>query len=185
MIKRRSTLSLILTGIHSLAQHIHQLNINPEQYRPRQCCHCGWAVLWCHGSYSRYPDRSPCAERKLNPVSISRFRCARRECRRSCSVLPECIAPRRWYLWSVQQAMLILLLTGNLCVEHSHPHVRTVWRWWARLKERFDIQRFHLCGQDAFLGQYTTVAAFWQACFLRRSLSKAMLIIHQQGACIP
>ncbi len=178
-------MAVILAGIHSLTQHLQQLNSNPEAYRPKHCPHCGCAGLWCHGYYLRLPDRENSGPDSLNPIPILRFFCPQAVCRRSCSVLPECIAPRRWYLWSVQQAMLLLLFTGRLSDELQRPHVRTVWRWWARLKERFDTHRFCLCSRNALLGQYATVRAFWQACFELMPFSSALLVVYRYDEAIP
>jgi len=178
-------MAIILAGICSLVQHIQQLNSNPEAYRPERCPHCGCSRLWCHGCYQRHPERESSRAHALNPILIPRFLCSQRRCRKSCSVLPECIPPRRLYLWSVQQAMLLLLLSGRLPDEQATPHVRTVWRWWARLKARFDIHRFYLCSHSSLLGQYASVQTFWRACFARMSFLSAMFFIHQHDEVIP
>ena len=104
-------MAIILAGIHSLTQHLQQLNSNPEAYRPKRCPHCGHAGVWSHGHYLRLPDRENSGPDSLNPIPILRFFCPQAGCRRSCSALPECIPPRRWYLWSVQQAMLLFLIS--------------------------------------------------------------------------
>ena len=178
-------MTFILAGIDSLAQHINQINFHPEAYRPTCCPHCTSATLWSHGCYQRNADRENSGSDSLNPIPILRFICAHSECGKTCSVLPECIAPRRHYLWSIQQAVLLLLLTGKLDAEQDRPHVRTVWRWWARLKACFDLHRYHLVDHDSRFGQYTSVADFWLFCLLHGSLSKAMLAFHQRGVCVP
>ena len=38
-------------------------------------------------------------------------------CRRTCSRLPLCIAPRRWYDWALQQVVLQNLFDGNALVK--------------------------------------------------------------------
>ena len=90
----------IVAGITTLEQHLEVLSSQPETYRPRCCPHCGLKILWQHGRYSRKADRR-ITRPLLDPVPICRYRCA--GCRRTCSRLPECIAPRRWYHWLVQQ----------------------------------------------------------------------------------
>jgi len=176
-------MAVILAGVYSLTQHQKLFNTNPEIYRPPHCPSCGCSRMWCHGGYTRKADRE--GDVDFNPILIPRFLCTQRACRKSCSVLPECISPRRWYSWSIQQAMLLLLLSGPLADEQVNPHVRTVWRWWERLKAGFDIHRFYLCSHFALLGQYGSVSTFWLACFARMPLSSAMLIIHQGGEDIP
>lgn len=178
-------MALIVAGISSLAQHLQQLNTNPEAYRPERCPYCGCITLWGHGCYYRHPDRTNNSRNTLNPIPILRFICARHECGKTSSVLPECIAPRRWYMWSVQQAMLVLLLTDKLVTEQTYPYPRTVWRWWTRLKDCFDIHRYHLANWDSHLGQYASAMIFWAAIFLQRPLSKVMLILNQQGVVVP
>ena len=97
----------IVNAIATLQAHLEKWAHTPQDYRPKQCPHCGLAGLWGHGHYDRKADRDPGT---LNPIPIPRFFC--RGCRRTCSRLPSCIAPRRWYLWSVQQAVLLCLLSG-------------------------------------------------------------------------
>ncbi len=101
----------ILPGMDTLAQHLEQLQQTPESYRPEFCPHCGKQGLWVHGTYSRKCDREGRGEVCLNPVPIPRFYC--HDCLHTCSVLPECIAPRRWYPWSVQQLAIVLYLAGT------------------------------------------------------------------------
>ncbi len=158
-------------------------NSNPEAYRPKRCPHCDRAGLWCHGYYTRKADRENGGT--FNPTPIARFLCPWQACRRSCSVLPECIPPRRWYLWSVQQTMLLLLFTDRLSDELLKPHVRTVWRWWARLKGRFNTHRFCLCNRVALLGQYASVQTFWQACFALMAFSSALFAVYRHDEDIP
>ncbi len=176
-------MALILAGIYSLAQHLQQLDSNPEAYRPERCPHCGCAGMWCHGCYTRKVDREEGGA--FNPILIPRFLCPRADCRKSCSVLPQCIPPRRWHLWSIQQAMLSVLLSRQLCEEQVKPHVRTVWRWWARLKARFKVHRFYLANRWAQLGQHRSVRAFWLACFARMAFSSALFFIHRHAVDIP
>lgn len=176
-------MALILAGIYSLAQHLQQLNLNFEAYRPERCPHCGCAGMWYHGYYTRKADREEGSA--FNPTPIPRFLCPRANCRKSCSVLPECIPPKRWYLWSIQQAMLSVLLSHQLCEEQVKPHVRTVWRWWARLKARFKVHRFYLANHWAQLGQHGSIRAFWSACFARMAFSRALFFIHRHAVDIP
>ena len=86
----------IVSGIATLHQHRETLGRAPDAYRPAACPHGGLGGLWSHGGYQRKADRAP---RSLeNPVPIPRFLC--RGCQRTCSRLPACIAPRRWYDWA-------------------------------------------------------------------------------------
>ncbi len=89
----------IVSGITTLNQHVETLFHTPEVYRPHACPHCGMNSLWRHGCYHRKADRGSPICNKLNPVPIPRFCCP--GCRHTCSRLPACIAPRRWYGWEI------------------------------------------------------------------------------------
>jgi len=100
----------IVAGIDTIKQHLEAIKQTPEAYRPPCCPHCGLKTLWQHGHYERKADRRA-GQDSLNPVPICRYCCS--GCRRTCSRLPACIAPRRWYDWSVQQALLAQRLNGS------------------------------------------------------------------------
>lgn len=180
-------MALILPGIHSLAQHLQHLQALPEDYRPQRCPHCGRARMWCHGAYTRKADRERSRAASLNPVPIPRFLCS--FCYRTCSRLPECVPPRRWYLWAVQQAMLWLICAGHPLArvsEEGPPSERTVARWWRRLRGCLPEHRLHLCNRVPELGRESGEArSFWKACLKRMKLSSAMLMLTGAGLAVP
>ena len=104
---------VIVPGINTLEQHLQRLATAPEGYRPARCPDCGKAGLWWHGTYDRQADRRGRGQANLNPIAIPRFFC--RHCRHTCSCLPECLSPRRWYPWSVQQQALAVLVARAVC----------------------------------------------------------------------
>lgn len=176
----------IVPGIGSLAQHLKQLEKAPETYRPERCPHCGKAGVWCHGAYTRKSDREGRGEDCLNPVPIPRFYC--RHCRRTCSVLPECIPPRRWYLWSIQQAAMVLWLAGisiEKVAEQVLPSADTIWRWWSRLRARFPEHGFHLRRHFARWGVHQSITSLWRAVLAELSLAQAMFLLHESGVFVP
>jgi transposase-like protein len=176
----------ILPAIHSPGQHLRHLQSSPEDYRPQRCPHCGKAGVWLHGHYLRKADREGSAEGYLDPVPIPRFYCA--HCRSTCSRLPACIAPRRWYSWGIQQAVLVLLLAGNSLRRVSRRQQasrRTLGRWWAWLQAHFTQHAFHLRSRFPELGRHTSLRAFWSACFRRWSLAAAMALLDQDGVPVP
>lgn len=182
---------LILSGIHSLDQHISTFLNDPNRYRPSQCPHCGKSRLWLHGVYYR---RATCEKGVGTCAPIQRFLCA--GCAQTCSVLPEYIPPRRWYHWFVQQIAFQLLMAGHsllaVCRQLSTllpnpqtPAPATLYRWRRRCREQFPEQQFHLRSQFPELGNCPDSTAFWRACLDKRSLSQAMFHLHQAGLVIP
>lgn len=176
----------IVPGIDTLAQHLKQLKEAPETYRPERCPHCGKAGVWCHGSYTRKSDRESPSDERLDPVPILRFYC--RHCRRTCSALPECIPPRRWYLWSIQQAAMVLWLAGfsiARAAEQVLVSADTVWRWRSRLRAGFPEHGFHLRRHFAQWGFCQSAKALWRGVLAQISLSQAMRLLHHSGVVVP
>ncbi len=103
----------IVPDTASPEQHLSLLFSDPQRYRPEACAVCGFSRLWAHGTYTRKSDRAPHGEGRRNPIPIGRFLCRNAACGRTCSRFPRCIPPRRWYPWAVQQALLLLVLTGS------------------------------------------------------------------------
>ena len=176
----------ILPAIDSLDQHLYHLDHHPQAYRPAQCPHCGLGGVWRHGYYRRKADREGKDGVYLDPVPIPRFYC--RHCQATCSRLPVCIAPRRWYAWSAQQVVLVLLLSGSSlrkAARMSRPSRHTIRRWWRWLADRFSRYSFHLRSHFPELGRYVSQSSFWLACFRRRSLAAAMAVLDRDGVTIP
>jgi transposase-like protein len=164
----------IVGSIGSLAQHLITLMTDPEVYRPRACPHCLCAGVWRHGCYHRKADRRVGGE-SLNPVPVPRFLC--RECVRTCSRLPACIAPRRWFDWFVQQAVLLLLLGGmslHGCARCSGRDRRTVRRWRDWLHERGEQFAFVLRSRWPELGRAADFESFWRNVIDELSLQQAL-----------
>jgi len=179
-------MALILPGIHTLEQHQRRLQVQPEDYRPERCPHCGKAGVWCHGTYSRKADREGRCDACLNPVPIPRFFCP--HCQGTCSRLPQCLAPRRWYGWAVQQAVLAALVAGHSVRQVSRqlaPSRWTVARWWSWLRSCFPRHAASLRSRCAALGRHAGWCAFWGACLSLMPLSAAMWQVHQSGLPIP
>lgn len=176
----------ILPAVDSLDQHLYHLEHHPEAYRPSFCPHCGVSGVWRHGHYLRKADREGEDGLYLDPAPIPRFYC--RRCQATCSRLPSCIAPRRWYPWIVQQAALALLLNGSSlrkAARMSRPGRHTIRRWWCWLEDRFSQYSFHLRSHFPALGRTASQTAFWSACFRRMSLASAMAMLDREGVIIP
>jgi len=171
----------IVGSIASLAQHLVTVLTDPEQYRPAACPHCGYARVWRHGCYHRKADRSRGGAH--DPVAVLRFLCA--ACPQTCSRLPACLAPRRWYDWAVQQAVLLLLLSGvslHGCARASGLDRRTVRRWRDWLHERGEPFAFFLRSRWPELGRVADFNAFWRNVIDELTLQRAMSVLDRERA---
>lgn len=171
----------IVIGITSLEQHLQMLSQDREVYRPHSCPRCGFGTLWEHGSYDRKADRIGVGEENLNPIPIPRYLCA--GCERTCSRVPECIAPRRWYNWIVQAVCLRAVMRGAQPegeASLSHPARRTIGRWWHWLGECGPIFRFHLSSRFAELGRLAEELDYWRHVIKTMGLSRAMAFVNQE-----
>lgn len=176
----------IVPSITSLTQHLETLRHAPEVYRPPACPHCGLCGLWCHGCYERKADRSSEPSERLNPIPVPRFLC--QGCGRTCSRLPACTTPRRWYGWSVQQLVLQLLLVGcslHRCGCWMDLDRRTVGRWWGWLKARGDEFSLFLRSRFPELGRTVDLGSFWSAVLMRLGLMNTMAWLDGQGVVVP
>lgn len=161
----------ILGTITTLDQHFVELAHGGGAYRPANCPHCQAAGLWHHGRYHRKADRS---EARRNPVAILRFLC--NACLRTCSRLPACIAPRRWYDWAMQQVVLLLLLAGaslRQCCCHSGCARSTLRRWRHWLQVRSAQFVFTLRSRVPDLGRVPD-SPFWPRVMISMSLAHVM-----------
>lgn len=180
-------MSRIVSGISTLRQHIETLRSKPEFYRPLRCPNCKHSGLWSHGCYFRKADRQPTsAEAYLNPIPIPRYLCSL--CRHSCSRLPECIPPRRWYSWLFQQQVLKSLLTGCSLHRNSVMHDlcrNTIRRWWRWLALSTPTFEFFLKSRYPELGRSADWQSFWRVCLNKMPLSSAMAGLDHDGVTVP
>ncbi len=179
-------MSRIVPLIDTLEQHLFLLECYPEIYRPSCCPYCCKDALWSHGHYLRNADREGVDGEYLGPIPILRYLCA--HCRRTCSRLPSCIPPHRWYSWLIQQAMLTLLLCGKTqrnAARQFLPGRRTIGRWWHWLHAEYAQYSFHLRNRFPELGRHASRAAFWSACLQKMSLADAMALLDRDGVIVP
>lgn len=168
----------ILASVTTLAQHIAAVATNREIYRPLRCPHadCGVAGLWHHGCYFRKADRSTADPAKsLNPVPILRFLCP--ICKRTCSRLPACIAPRRWFDWVMQALVLLMLLADHTVRQSSHCSGRarsTVRRWRDWLSAKGDTFSLWLRSRFPELGRHPDHDSLWRHIMQNMTLMQAM-----------
>ena len=165
----------IVSSITTLEHHCNAISETPEVYRPPCCPHCGLKVLWRHGHYHRKADRGGQDEASFNPVPISRYCCS--GCRRTCSRLPLCIAPRRWYDWLAQQDVLQKLLSGfslHACSRCTCLDRRTVRRWRDWLHARSATFTFFLRSRFPEWGRGEEGPPFWRAVLDQMPLAEVM-----------
>ncbi len=178
----------ILPNFASLLQYIFATGTNntPEDNRPERCPYCGVSGLWCHGPYERKSDREHSLNESLNPVLIQRYFC--RTCGRTCSALPECIPPCRWYLWEVQQQVLLLSLLGKSAyaiAKECRASYKTIVRWLLCFNEQFRLHKDTLAVHFNELGRTSGIAEFWQTCLKKITLGCAMRLCHVAGIVVP
>ena len=152
-------------------------------FSPDKCCRCGRAKPWRNGTYSRKAERE---DKRVNPVLIQRYYCP--GCKKTFSVLPECLPRKRWYLWSVQQAVLSLILTGASVRSISKilkPSRHTIARWRDWLSDKLLVHKNVLCHLFSELGRTNGLSSFWLACLEKMPLSKAMRLCHGSGVDVP
>jgi transposase-like protein len=177
----------ILASILSLTQHLSTLKNNPENYY-LECCpqlDCGKSGLWRHGYRYRKADREE-EQTTLNPIPIQRLYCP--TCKRTCSILPECIPPKGWYLWVIQQAAMQLFLSGmslNKISQQIKPSRWIISRWIKRFQEKFHEHALHLKTKWSWLGYCISFQDFWSALLNKISLSHVMLFLNNQGIFVP
>ena len=176
---------LILPGVAGLLQHKNNIKNNINLYRPKKCQCCSNAKLWFHGFRYRKPDRSG-GSGSLNPVPIPRFICTK--CKKTVSVLPECIAPLRWFMWKKQQEVILLSLSGmkiRTIAKQVIPSRSTISRWMLWVQDRFRKHKDAICNYFHNFGLTNNYEDFWNACFRYISLSKAMYLCYASGVNVP
>ncbi len=176
----------IVPAIGCLKKHLEIFRSTPEHYRPPSCPACGLAGLWCHGHYARKSAREG---GELNPIPIPRYLCGKTQgCGKTCSLLPSGIAPRRWYLWAVQQAVLVALLAGNSIRTGAATcgrARRTVRRWWRWLQARHEQFAFYLRSRWPEWGRTEEWRPFWSRAIAECSLGELMAYLDGQGLIVP
>lgn len=177
---------IIMPAILTLVQYLSIIKNNLAAMRPDICPHCGKSGLWFHGFYYRIADYTNTGSSSLNPIPIPRFYC--HHCRKTCSVLPECIPPHRHYPWSIQQEALEDVLQGKSYHSISRsrrPSRRSISRWITRMKERFRFHATHLRSLVPKLGYTAQWSSFWRACLSEFPLSTAMLKLNNAAVFVP
>jgi transposase-like protein len=179
-------MSRIVPNIDSLKLHQKILISDPERYRPDHCPSCQSSSIWNHGHYLRYPDRGLESGGRFNPVTIQRYFCS--ECGKTCSRLPQCIPPRRWYVWLVQQFVLKSILSGesfNSVSKRVMPSRSTLLRWMQWLNDRSGTFRFHLATLYPEWERQAGFEGYWLEAWDASNLSCLMMTLDRHGVTVP
>ena len=176
--KEYHAMTVILPNILTLITYQSLLKNSCHALKPNYCPSCQYGTLWCHGYYERKANRINQSHSKSNSIKIMRFYCP--SCRQTCSVLPECLPERRWYLWDTQQVVMTLFLQGysfktiaTLCA----PSRRTIGRWIQLFQAAHDFISHSIRSIYPEFGYYPGFTDFWIYCFSTLSLSFAMWLI--------
>ena len=176
----------MIGSVRTPRQHFFTLKSNPCAYRPQRCARCGRGGLWAHGLYYRKGDRSVASANRSVLIPIPRFCCA--HCGATCSCLPGCLSPRRWYPWSTQGLALLFVLNGISLTrirEWVGVSADTVRRWRTWLIRRAGTLEFHLRSAFPHLGRHGQAEAFWTTTLTTLGLSDAMATVCRQGEIVP
>ena len=180
-------MAIIIPRIVTLVQYMQEIKENSTRLIPKYCPTCKKYDFTYHGCYYRNVnyDKKPNDERISN-IPIFRYYC--RTCCATFSALPECIPPRRHYLWSVQQRSLEPVLQGKSYNETSQsvkPSRWTIRRWFNRLHERASIHFDHLRSLLPDLGRINEFAKGWLTISEKYGLAHIMCSLHHADIAIP
>ena len=176
----------MIGSIRTLKQHLFTLKSDPCFYKLKRCPQCRRGGLWAHGVYYRKGDRSLVSENRSVLLPIPRFFCP--HCNSTCSRLPMCLSPRRWYPWDAQGLALLLVLEVIPLArirEWVGACADTVRRWRTWLAERSGTLEFHLRSAFPYLGRHGQGDAFWSAALRKPGLPEAMAAVCRQEVPVP
>jgi len=176
----------ILPGITCLLQYLNYIKFILAECKPKFCSHCGNLKVWGWGFYYREAYRRGGSFSMLDPIPIQRFYCP--SCHRTTSILPECMSPRRWYLWQQQQEVILLCLAGASLSKVSRqagPSRSTARRWLVWVQDQFRYHKDAICSHWSGLGLANNYADFWQNCFQKTSLARGMYLCGVAGVSVP
>jgi hypothetical protein len=98
--------------------------------------------------------------------------------------LPECIAPKRWYLWKEQEDCLKACFNGVSTLSIAKqllPSRQTIRRWVKWTFDRFKEFRPELQSRFSILGYESELFGWWKKLLETIRLSGAMLILNRLG----
>ena len=175
----------ILPEINTLSQAIMLPLIIP----PECCVYCKFTKLYAHGVYYRKPNRGIIFNALIGLIPIKRFLCTK--CRKTFHLLPECIAPFRWFSWKVQQHALDMFVNCNYTWKEisqtSGASITTCKRWIFEFQSNFELHYdvlSNMPGLNILVEQHNFIS-FWNKCLTQIDLQRAMLLLYKSDIAIP
>lgn len=148
---------------------------------PTCCIYCRCPRVYSHGCYYRKANRGFIFNSKIGLIPIKRYRCT--GCKRTFSVLPQCIAPYRWFIWDVQAMVLKMYVKCNstwkqIALE-TQTSITTCKRWITAFESDFN-QHYDILYNIPKLNlvyELSNFIFFWKSCLNQIKLQSAMLFI--------
>ena len=177
----------IIKPYSSINDYISDATNNPEALYPERCECCGSTRFSLNGFYERKSEgRGKEVHVKNGELKIRRLKC-KGMCGISYSILPSLIPRLRWYLWCMQQFIIMLLISGAsiaAIVERTHISRSTITRWIRWFKEKWIIFCNELMPKNIFLSEVSHFIGFYSSVLKRWKLSQIMLKLHEIGLVI-
>jgi len=176
----------IIKEYGTVNQYRDDVKYHPENLKPQACDNCGCNHFWKNGDYERAITGRDKDKSNSEVVDIIRFKCS--FCHENYSVLPSMIPLFRWYLWCMQQWVLLLVLNGYSfykAARVSGVDRRTVSRWFYWLKDKYKIIYHTMCQLDKNLSKYYLIKDFYSSLFSCHHLSKISMYLHQYNLLVP
>ena len=161
---------------------------NPTKMKPDACVICGSTEFVLNGFYPRKSEkRGKDTHIKNGELGVRRMKC-KGKCAKSYSILPSIIPPLRWYLWCMQQLVLMLYIAGqsiHKIAKEAKVARSTVRRWVDWGKQKWCIFCNELMPSLTFLSEVNSFTDFYQRIFEKWDLSEVMCRLHHLGLVIP
>ena len=178
----------IICDYSSIDHYMDDAKNNPTKLYPESCINCGSTDFVLNGFYPRKSEnRGKDIQIKNGTLEIRRCKC-KGVCAGSYSILPSIIPPLRWYLWCMQQLVLMLCIAGvsiHQIAKQATVARSTVRRWisWGKCKWAMFCNELML--DLPYLSGITSCSQFYKRIFEKWKLSDVMCKLHHLGIVVP
>ena len=170
----------------TIDQYNQDVKEYPDNLKPKECNNCGCHHFWFNGHYERAISGRDQNKNHFDNVYIIRFKCSR--CHDHYSILPSIIPLLRWYLWCMQQWVILLVLNGYSfykAARTARVDRRTVSRWYYWLEAKYKIIYHTMCHLNKTLSKHYRMKNFYLSLFAYHHLSKVSMYLHQYNLLVP